>query len=86
MAKNKPTLLNDVSVRVAASKYRRQTWFDRLPADAQVECAAVRDAFQRGELGDKLPVARAIIAAARERGWTVAGQTQVISWLGRTEN
>jgi hypothetical protein len=83
MAKSKPTFLADVSERVALSRHRRLTWFDRLPPEAQAECVAVRDAFRRGELGDKLPVARAIIAAARERGWVVAGETQVGAWLSR---
>lgn len=83
MAKSRPAFLADVSERVALSRHRRLTWFDRLTQEAQAECVAVRDAFRRGELGDKLPVARAIIAAARERGWSVAGETQVGVWLSR---
>jgi hypothetical protein len=83
MAKRKPNFLDQVAERVALNKHIRLTWFDKLSPEAQAECVAVRDAYRRGELGDKLPVARAIISAARERGWVVAAETQVGAWLSR---
>jgi hypothetical protein len=83
MAKSKPTFLAEVSEHVALNKRRPLTWFDKLSPEAQAECVAVRDAYRRGELGDKLPVARAIISAARDRGWVVAAETQVGAWLSR---
>lgn len=81
MAKAKLTFLDDVRARIVHTTARGLTWFDRLPADAQSECLAVREAFRRGELGMKERVAKALISAAEERGWPIAKVKRVGLWL-----
>ena len=83
MAKSKhsPGLLADVTARVEAKRCGYPSWFEKLPPDAQQECVAVRAAFRRGEIGSKAAVARALISAARERGWAISAEKQVCLWL-----
>lgn len=82
MAAKKPSLLDDVLSRAVAGRPGFRTWFDRLPADAQAELEAVRLAFNP-TIHKKNPYAKAIIAAATERGWEIAGVQGVITWLNR---
>ena len=82
MAKSKP-LLADVAARIESKRSGYASWFDRLPIEAQEECRAVRDAFRRGELGNKTCAARALISAAQERGWAIAALKQVSEWLAK---
>jgi len=84
MAKTKP-LLADVAARIELRRAGYASWFDRLPADAQEECKAVRDAFRRGDLGNQTVAARALISAAQERGWAIAALKQVTEWLNRND-
>lgn len=82
MAKSK-SLLADVSAKLEARRTGYASWFDKLPDDARAECLAVRDAFRRGELGLKSHASRALIAAAKERGWPIAAEKQVSAWLAQ---
>jgi hypothetical protein len=81
MKKTVRPLLSEVQEKIEHRTPGYASWFKRLPKDAQEECLAVRDAFQRGELGCKAAVARALMAAAKERGWVVAKEKQVTTWL-----
>ena len=81
MPKAKPaSLLNDVLARTANRRPGFKTWFDRLPADAQAELDAVRQAFDPN-MHQKRAYCEAIMAAARERGWDTSGINGVIAWL-----
>lgn len=80
MAKAKPSLLDDVLARAAPSRPGFKTWFQRLPPQAQAELAAVRASFDPA-VHQKRAFARAVIEAARERGWETSGEQGVIRWL-----
>lgn len=84
MAKSKPDLLADVQARIVVRRAGYASWFDKLSPEAQAECLAVREAFQRGEIGNKTHVARALIAAAKERGWSISAEKQVAQWLTKS--
>lgn len=86
MAKSKPDLLADVQARIVVRRVGYASWFDKLPAESQAECLAVREAFRRGEIGTKAHVARALIAAAKERGWQISAEKQVSQWLTKTDD
>lgn len=81
MAKTKP-LLDDVLSRARVSKPGTKTWFDRLPAETQAELDAVKQAFNP-VVHQKRSYAKAIMEAAAERGWEVAGIQGVIAWLNK---
>jgi hypothetical protein len=57
-----------------------KTWFERLPADAQSELSAVREAFNPNTHQTRA-YALAIMEAARERNWETGGVQAVIAWL-----
>lgn len=81
MAKaNPPSLADDVLGRVVNNRPGFRTWFRRLPADAQEELSAAKAAFMP-DVHQKAAFARALIAAAKQRGWEIAGEKQVIAWL-----
>lgn len=80
MAKPKTTLLDDVLSRTQNTRPGFATWFSRLPADAQEELDAVRQAFN-ATTHQKRAYAAAIIEAAQARGWQTAGIQSVIRWL-----
>lgn len=80
MAKKPTSLLDDVLARAKNHKPGFATWFQRLPPDAQAELERVRKAFDHS-LHQKRAYARAIIDAARERGWQISGLQGVIAWL-----
>lgn len=84
--KNHTGLLSEVVANANAVRPGYQSWFEKLPPDAQVECLAVRDAFRRGEIGTKSVVARALIAAAKARGWSISAEKQVSTWLAKTDD
>lgn len=86
MAKSRPGLLADVQARIVVRRAGYASWFDKLPPDSQAECLAVREAFRRGEIGTKAHVARALIAAAKERGWSISAEKQVSQWLARNDD
>ena len=81
MAKAKtPSLLNDVLSRAANGKPGFRTWYERLPADAQAELSAVREAYNPNTHQTRA-YALAILEAAKERGWETGGVQAVIAWL-----
>lgn len=86
MAKAKPDLLADVQARIVVRRAGYASWFDKLSPESQAECLAVREAFRRGEIGTKAHVARALIAAAKERGWQISAEKQVSQWLTKTDD
>jgi hypothetical protein len=80
VAKGKTSLLDDVLAKAANGKPGFRTWYDRLPADAQSELSAVREAFNPNTHQTRA-YALAIMEAARERNWETGGVQAVIAWL-----
>jgi hypothetical protein len=80
MGKTKASLLDDVLSKAANKSPGFRPWFERLPPDAQAELNAVRQAFNPA-IHQKRSYARAVIAAAKERGWEISGEQGVIRWL-----
>jgi hypothetical protein len=78
----KTSLADEVLSKVTNSTPGFCSWFDRLPADAQVELEAVRAAFDPAA-HQKLAYARAVIESCRKRGWETAGVQGVIAWLNK---
>lgn len=60
-----------------------KTWFDKLSPSAQEELLEVKKKWQGGAYKGKhlKSVCRAVIAAAKERGWKVNGIQSVEQWL-----
>lgn len=81
MAKT-PSLVDDVLSAVANHRPGTQTWFDALPPEAQQELVLARDSFDPAK-HQKRAFYRALKAAAEKRGWTIAGEKQVIEWISR---
>jgi hypothetical protein len=79
MAKQ-PALLDVVLGKVANNRCGPRSWFNRLPPDAQEELEAVRQSFNPA-IHQKRAFALAVIEAAKERGWEIAKEKQVIEWL-----
>lgn len=79
-AKPKPSLLADVLTRAVRKQPGFSPWYERLPVEAREELEAVRAAYDPA-IHQKTTYARAVIAAARERGWEICGQQGVINWL-----
>ena len=82
MGRARPSLLDDVLAKAANGKPGFKTWFDRLPADAQSELSAVREAYNPNTHQTRA-YALAILEAAKERGWETGGVQAVIAWLKR---
>jgi ABC-type transporter Mla subunit MlaD len=81
VAKGKATsLLDDVLARSSNNRPGFRTWFERLPADAQAELDAVREAYNPNTHQTRA-YALAILEAAQERGWATGGVQAVIAWL-----
>ncbi len=80
MGKARTSLLDDVLAKAANGKPGFRTWFDRLPADAQAELSAVREAFNPNTHQTRA-YALAILEAAKERNWETGGVQAVIAWL-----
>jgi cysteine synthase len=76
----KPALLDTVLGKVRNNPTGSRSWFDRLPPDAQAELLVVRNGFNPS-LHQKRAFALAVIEAAKERGWEIAKEKQVIEWL-----
>lgn len=81
----KKDFLSAVDEKVVSLVRGFRTWFDCLDADAKKELSAVREKYRKGGYANKSKraVAKAVIAAAKERGWRVSGVQGVISWLDR---
>lgn len=83
MARKKATLVDDV-LRSCVPK-KSQSFVSKLSAEDRTEIFALRAQFQAGVLGKPAyAVARALIAVARERGWQVPGERQMLQWLNET--
>ena len=80
MGRARTSLLDDVMAKAANGKPGFKTWFDRLPADAQAELSAVREAFNPNTHQTRA-YALAILEAAKERNWETGGVQAVIAWL-----
>ena len=80
MAKARPSLLDDVLAKASNGRPGFRTWFERLPADAQAELSAVREAFNPNTHQTRA-YALAIMEAAKERNWETGGVQAVIAWL-----
>lgn len=76
----KKSLVDDVLANVVRHTPGFAPWHERLPPEAREELEAVRKAFDPA-IHQKTTYARAVIAAARERGWEICGQQGVINWL-----
>lgn len=76
----KPALLDAVLGKVKNNRTGSRSWFNRLPPDAQAELETVRQGFNPA-LHQKRAFAVAVIEAAKERGWEIAKEKQVIEWL-----
>lgn len=76
----KASLIDDVLGNVHNGSGRNPSWFDKLSPEAQAELNAVREKFDPN-VHQKTAFARAVIAAAERRGWTVAKERQVVLWL-----
>lgn len=81
----KKTFLSIVEEKLSEKKPGYRSWFDCLDEDAQEELTAIKSRFLSGEYGatTKSAMARAIIAAASERGWKTSGMQGVIHWLNQ---
>jgi hypothetical protein len=73
-------LVTDVLSNVRNVSGRNPSWFDRLSPEAQAELQAVQETFDPA-VHQKVAFARAVIAAARKRGWAISKERQVIRWL-----
>lgn len=81
MAKEKPaSLLDDVLAKAVRNTPGFPPWYERLSPEAKAELEIVRAAYDPGK-HQKTVYAKAIIAAARERGWPICGPQGVINWL-----
>ena len=79
----KPTsIVEEVLGSVVNTQTRPTSWFERLPEDAQQELERVRQSFDPA-IHQKRAFYRALAAAAEKRGWSIAGEKQVIDWLAR---
>lgn len=76
----KKTLLDDITSRISNTKPGFKNWFERLSPEARAELESVRMAFDP-KVHQKTAFARAVIAAARERGWKTGGEQAVLAWL-----
>jgi hypothetical protein len=73
-------LVTEVLGSVRNGTTRNPSWFERLPPEAQAELEAVKETFDP-TVHQKSAFARAVIAAARNRGWAISKERQVIRWL-----
>jgi hypothetical protein len=66
------------------SRKASRSWYDRLPAPGRVEIDAIKKRFAAGEFGrtSKRAMARAIVTAAKERGWHCT-ESGVREWLAK---
>jgi hypothetical protein len=76
------TFADEVISRTGRSKPGFKTWFDRLPDDVQRELEEAKSQFNPA-IHQKRAYCKAIMEAARDRGWETAGIQGVIAWLTR---
>lgn len=82
MAKAK-SLLADITASVRNHRPGFRAWFELLPDAAQQELGSVREAFHAGKMPgvQKRALARAVMEAAKDRGWKTSGIQGVLAWL-----
>jgi hypothetical protein len=85
MAKTKPqrSLAESVEATVQNARPGYNSWFHKLPPDAQAEFLEARRRFDRTR-HQKTAFAKALIAEAKARGWATAGESVLCVWLGQT--
>lgn len=61
-----------------------RSWLDKLPEEGRAEVDAIKKRFAAGEFGrtSKRAMARAIVTAAKERGWHCT-ESGVREWLAK---
>ena len=75
-------LLDDVREAMASVRHGSKRWYEKVAAEHQAELAAIKAAWQAGELGSRrMTLARAIAANMRSRGISDVGEQGVIAWL-----
>ena len=75
-------LLDDVREAMASVRHGSKRWYEKVAAEHQAELAAIKAAWQAGELGSRRKtLARAIAANMRSRGISDVGEQGVIAWL-----
>lgn len=75
-------LLDDVREAMAAARHGPGRWHERVAHEHQAELAAIKAAWQAGELGTrKRTLARDLSARMRKRGISDVGEQGVIAWL-----
>ena len=75
-------LLDDLRSEMATIRHGVKRWHEKVADEHQAELAAIKAAWQAGELGTrKKTLARTISARLRERGISDVGEQGVIAWL-----
>jgi len=75
-------LLDDVREAMASVRHGSKRWHEKVAPEHQAELAAIKAAWQAGELGTRRKtLARAIAANMRSRGISDVGEQGVIAWL-----
>jgi hypothetical protein len=75
-------LLDDVREAMAAVRHGPSRWYERVAPEHQAELAAIKAAWQAGELGTRRKtLARDLSARMRARGISDVGEQGVIAWL-----
>ena len=75
-------LLDDVRKAMAAVRHSPLRWHERVAPEHLAELAAIKAAWQAGELGNrKRTLARDLSARLRARGISGVGEQGVVAWL-----
>jgi len=76
------SLLDDLRSEMASIRHGGKRWYEKISPEHLDELAAIRSAWQAGELGTrKKTLARTISVRLRERGISDVGVSGVIAWL-----
>ena len=75
-------LLDDVREAMAAVRQGQSRWYERVAPEHLAELAAIKAAWQAGELGTrKKTLARDLSIRMRARGISSIGEQGVVAWL-----
>jgi hypothetical protein len=85
MAKRRSgNLLDDLRKEMASVRHGGKRWHEKIAPEHLDELAAIKAAWQAGELGTrKKTLARSISARLQERGISDVGVPGVIAWLDK---
>ena len=76
------SLLDDLREEMASIRHGGKRWHEKISPEHLDELAAIKAAWQAGELGTrKKTLARTISARLQERGISDVGAQGVIAWL-----